>query len=58
MIIAIIIILALLAIALAGMFYVAAVHYAIKKEYEQEEILDNSEFDYGHDVRHTEREQF
>lgn len=40
--------------AVMGFLYVAFVHYALKREYEMEqEEMDNSEYDYGHDVHYT-----
>ena len=57
---AILIILLLLFMAAIGFIYVAFVHITLKKEYKQEckekKWMDNSEFDYGHDVRYESRE--
>ena len=54
--IAILIVLFLLFIAAIGIIYVVFVHITLKREYEQEckekKWVDNSEFDYGHDVRY------
>ena len=52
----ILIILLLLSIAVIGFLYVIWVHLALKNEFEEKQWLDNSEFDYGHDVRYDYKE--
>jgi uncharacterized membrane protein YjgN (DUF898 family) len=48
----ILIILLLLSIAVIGFLYVIWVHLTLKNEFKEKQWLDNSEFDYGHDVRY------
>lgn len=52
MIAALIIVLLLIMLSIIGIIYVAYVHFTLKKEYEEKQYVDNSEFDYGHNVRH------
>ena len=49
---AILIILFLLIVGILGILYVAHVHLTIKREFKEKKWMDNSEFDYGHDVRY------
>lgn len=44
--------------AILAFLYVAAVHAILKKEYESKNWMDNSEYDYGHDVRYNEEDNF
>lgn len=54
--IAILIILFLFFMAAIGILYVAFVHITLKRGYDQQckddKWVDNSEFDYGHNVNH------
>lgn len=49
---AILIILFLLFMAVIGLLSVVFIHLTIKKNYKDKKWMDNSEFDYGHDVRY------
>jgi len=42
----------LLIMAVLGILYVIHIHRTIKKEFNDKKWMDNSEFDYGHDVRY------
>lgn len=53
MITAILIIMLLLIMAILGFLYVIHIHLTIKKEFKKNDWMDNSEYDYGHDVRHN-----
>ena len=35
-----------------GFLMVQSVHLTLKDEFKEKEWMDNSEFDYGHNVRH------
>ena len=50
--IAMLFIILLLIGAVIGFSYVISVHKALTKEFEEKKWMDNSEFDYGHDVRY------
>lgn len=54
----ILIVLCLLLIAALGMLYVAYVHLTLEEEFKDKEWMDNSEYDYGHNVHHTEDHLF
>lgn len=56
MIVALLFILFLLIIGIWGILYVVHVHHTIKKEFNDRKWMDNSEFDYGHDVRYDYKE--
>lgn len=49
---ALLIILFLLATGIVGILCGVHVHYTIKREFNDKQWMDNSEFDYGHDVRY------
>ena len=49
----ILIVFSLLLIVIVGFSYAWFVHQTIKKEFEEKNWMDNSEYDYGHNVRHT-----
>lgn len=46
------IVLLLLAIGIMGILYVMNAHRKLKNEFKDKQWMDNSEFDYGHDVRY------
>lgn len=50
--IAMLFIILLLIGAVIGFSYVISVHKTLTKEFEEKKWMDNSEFDYGHDVRY------
>lgn len=50
--IALLIILFLLFMAVIGLLYVVFIQLTLKKNFKDEKWMDNSEFDYGHDVRY------
>lgn len=58
MITAILIIMLLLILAALGILYVIHVHLTIKNEFKEKKWMDNSEYDYGHDVHDTEDHLF
>lgn len=58
MITAILIVLILLIMAIIGFLYVISVHHSLTKEFKDKEWMDNSEYDYGHDVHYTEEHLF
>ena len=58
MITAILIIMLLLIVAVLGLLYVIHMHLTIKTEFKDKEWMDNSEFDYGHDVPYREDHLF
>ena len=53
---AILIILFLLIMGILRILYVVHVHLTIKREFKEKKWMDNSEFDYGHDVRYDYKE--
>lgn len=53
---AIFILICLLALAGIGLHYVIAIHKQLKEEFKQKNWMDNSEYDYGHDVRYDNSE--
>ena len=53
---ALLIILFLLATGIVGILCVVHVHHTIKREFKEKKWMDNSEFDYGHDVRYDYKE--
>ena len=55
---AILIIFSLLFIGAMGFLFVIFIHLSIKKNSEEGEWLDNGEYDYGHDVRYNETDNF
>lgn len=58
MITAILIIMLLLILAALGILYVIHVHLTIKNEFKDKKWMDNSEYDYGHNVHYTEDDLF
>lgn len=56
MIVALLFILFLLIMGILGILYVVHVHLTIKREFNEKKWMDNSEFDYGHDVRYDYKE--
>lgn len=52
MIAALIIVLLLILFSIMGFLMVLFVHLSLKDEFKEKEWMDNSEFDYGHNVRH------
>lgn len=56
--ITILIIMFLLILAALGILYVIHVHLTIKNEFKDKKWMDNSEYDYGHDVHYTEDHLF
>ena len=56
MIVALLFILLLLIMGILGILYVVHVHLTIKREFKEKKWMDNSEFDYGHDVRYDYKE--
>lgn len=51
---AFLVILFLLIMGISGILYVVHVHLTIKREFKEKKWMDNSEFDYGHDVHYQE----
>ena len=49
---AILIVLLLILFSIMGFLMVLFVHLSLKDEFKEKEWMDNSEFDYGHDVRY------
>ena len=49
---AILIVLLLIIFSIMGFLMVLSVHLTLKDEFKGKEWMDNSEFDYGHNVRH------
>ena len=49
---AILIVLLLIIFSIMGFLMVLFVHLSLKDEFKEKEWMDNSEFDYGHNVRH------
>ena len=49
---AIFIVLLLIIFSIMGFLMVLSVHLTLKEEFKEKEWMDNSEFDYGHNVRH------
>lgn len=54
MILSILIIFTLLMIAIAGVLYVSIIHYNLKNELEEKDWMENSEYDYGHNINYNE----
>ena len=52
MIVALFFILFLLIMGILGILCVVHVHHTIKRKFNEKKWMDNSEFDYGHDVRY------
>ena len=48
----------LFAAAFLGLVYVAYVHVSLKSEFKDKEWMDNSEYDYGHNVNYTDKQSF
>ena len=48
---AILIVLLLIIFSIMGFLMVLSVHLTLKDEFKEKEWMDNSEFDYGHNVR-------
>lgn len=49
---AILIVLLLILFSIMGFLMVLFVHLSLKDEFKEKEWMDNSEFDYGHNVPH------
>ena len=49
---AVLIVLLLILFSIMGFLMVLFVHLSLKDEFKEKEWMDNSEFDYGHNVRH------
>ena len=49
---AILIVLLLIIFSIMGFLMVLSVHLTLKDEFKEKEWMDNSEFDYGYNVRH------
>ena len=49
---AILIVLLLIIFSIMGFLMVLFVHLSLKDEFKEKEWMDNSEYDYGHNVRH------
>lgn len=50
----IVVIILLLLMAILGFFYAGFIHICLKREFKDKELLDNSEYDFGHDVQYKE----
>lgn len=53
MILIVIVIFLLVLLAISGLLYASFVHKTLTKEFKEKEWMDNSEYDYGHDVHHN-----